>query len=118
MATNKSSKGGRNLLLLAFFSVIIAGVSIAASLHIYRVTGDIYLDRSRPGYIAEDEVHNNEDDGKEIFSKDGEINKQVLEEFLESYDEVFDRIEKSGDSFNETPVSDFTLGIDSAEQTN
>lgn len=118
MATNKSSKGGRNLLLLAFFSVVIAGISIAVSLHIYRVTGDIYLDRSRPGYIAEDEVHNNEDDGKEIFSKDGEINKQVLEEFLESYDEVFDRIEKSGDSFNETPVSDFTLGIESAEQTN
>ena len=117
MAT-KSSEGGRNLLLLAFFSVAIAGISIIVSLHIYRAAGDIYLDRSRPGYIAEDEVHNNEDDGKEVFSKDGEINQKVLEEYLESYDEVFDRIEKSGDAFSETPVSDFTLGIDSSSEQN
>ncbi|MBR1939350.1 hypothetical protein IJ847_01290, partial [Candidatus Saccharibacteria bacterium] len=57
--------GGRNLILLFVIASTIALSTTAISLSIYRATGDIYLDRSRPGYIAEDEKHNEEDDNIE-----------------------------------------------------
>ena len=46
---NESLKpGGRNLLLLCMVGIVMALVSTSISLIIYRSTGDIYLDRSRP----------------------------------------------------------------------
>ena len=64
-------------------SVIIAIATTTISLIIYRATGDIYLDRSRPGYIAEDEKHTKEDDNKETESK--KINYQNFLKNLSDY---------------------------------
>lgn len=49
--------GGRNLLLLCLAGIVMAFVSTGISLAIYKGTGDIYLDRSRPGFISDDETH-------------------------------------------------------------
>lgn len=115
MAKNREDEfihaGGRNLLLLCLGSVIIATVTTSVSVFIYYKTGDIYLDRSRPGYIAEGETHNEADDSKETFSSDGEINAEALEEYKEQLKIVEERLNNAEDAFSGKPLSDETLGI-------
>ena len=62
--TQTRSHGGRNLIILGIASILIALATTSVSLAIYRATGDIYLDRSRPGFISEGEQHNEEDDSR------------------------------------------------------
>ena len=109
---NKKIHGGRNLMILGVSATAIAIISTAVSLHIYRATGDVYLDRSRPGYIFEDEKHDENDDKKEIFSADGEINSGVLDHYLKEYDAVMERIEDASDDFSPEPLSNESLNID------
>lgn len=109
--------GGRNLLLLCLFSVIIATITTCVSVYIYHATGDIYLDRSRPGYIAEDETHDDADDNKESFSSEGGVSAEDLEEYKKQLKAVEERLEASADAFNGDALSDETLGIQT-EQTN
>lgn len=104
--------GGRNLLLLCLIGVVMAVISSGISLAIYKGTGDIYLDRSRPGYISEDEVHDAADDGKESFSSDGEITKDVLDEYSKEINEIYQRLESSSEAFSDKALSGETLGID------
>jgi len=104
--------GGRNLLLLCLIGVAMAVISSGISLAIYKGTGDIYLDRSRPGYISEDEVHDAADDGKESFSSDGEITKDVLDEYSKEINEIYQRLESSSEAFSDKALSGETLGID------
>lgn len=103
--------GGRNLMLLVVFAVVIALITTSVSLTIYRATGDVYLDRSRPGYIADDEIHSEEDDGKETFANEGAITEKELNEYLETLDLATKRIENSIDDFSNAPLSDETLDI-------
>lgn len=109
---NKKIRGGRNLIILGFSAAAIAAVSTAISLYIYRATGDVYLDRSRPGYIFEDEKHDTNDDKKDLFSADGEINSSVLDQYIKEYDAVMERIEDSSDDFSPEPLSNESLSID------
>ena len=113
MATNpdKPIRGRRNLIILGAGSILIAAATTVASLQIYRATGDIYLDRSRPGYIFEDEKHSEEDDQKENFSNEGEINAGVMGEYLKELDTIIERIDDSADDFSPEPLSDDSLNI-------
>ena len=108
----KTIHGGRNLIILGFSVAVIAIISTAISLHIYRETGDVYLDRSRPGYIFEDEKHDTDDDKKELFSADGEVDASVLNQYLKEFDTVMDRIEDASNDFSPEPISNESLGID------
>jgi hypothetical protein len=95
MANNpdKPIRGRRNLIILGAGSILIAAATTVASLQIYRATGDIYLDRSRPGYIFEDEKHSEEDDQKETFSNEGEVTDKTIDESIhESIDESVDLV--------------------------
>lgn len=103
--------GGRNLILLGLISIIIAVTTTAVSLFIYRATGDIYLDRSRPGFIAEGEQHNEEDDSHEVFPNEGPMNQEAFDKYLEELDLLTERIDGSSDSFAGEPLSDDSLGI-------
>ena len=105
------NKRRHNLLMLAFLSVLIPVVTSSISLYFYRTSGDIYLDRSRPGFIEEGEKHNEEDDGKEQFSSDGEITAESLDEYLEQLKIIEGRLEDSGNDFDARPLSDEALGI-------
>ena len=109
---NKRIKGGRNLIILGFAATAIAALSTAVSLYIYRATGDVYLDRSRPGYIFEDEKHDVNDDKKDLFSADGGIDSGVLDQYLKEYDTVMERIEDSSNDFSPEPLSNESLSID------
>ena len=108
----KTIHGGRNLIILGFSVTVIAIISTAISLHIYRETGDVYLDRSRPGYIFEDEKHDTDDDKKELFSADGEVDASVLNQYLKEFDTVMDRIEDASNDFSPEPISNESLSID------
>lgn len=103
--------GGRNLLLLCFFSVVIATITTGVSLYVYHASGDIYLDRSRPGYIADDETRDDTEENSESFSSDGAVEKADLEEYKSQLKAVEDRINNSKDAFSGDPLSDETLGI-------
>ena len=103
--------GGRNLMLLGFGSIMIALLTTSVSLLIYRNTGDIYLDRSRPGYIAEGEKHGDEDEGSEDFSNEGIVDKKVLDDYSKELDSIEGRINAHENNFDEEPLTDDALGI-------
>ena len=50
----KKINGGRNLIILGLAAIAVAVTTSGISLWIYR-QNDIYLDRSRPGFIADGE---------------------------------------------------------------
>ena len=105
------SNGGRNLVIMGLLAILIAIITTSVSLMIYRGTGDIYLDRSRPGFIAEGEEHNKEDDRHEDFSSEGAVNDEVIDKYLKELDILVERIDGSSDSFSAEPLSDDSLGI-------
>ena len=109
--TQTRSHGGRNLIILGIASILIALATTSVSLAIYRATGDIYLDRSRPGFISEGEEHNKEDDSREEFSNEGVMDQKAFDEYLKELDLLTERIDGSSDSFASEPLSDDSLGI-------
>ncbi|MDO4612000.1 MAG: hypothetical protein Q4B29_00855 [Candidatus Saccharibacteria bacterium] len=108
------TKGGRNLTILGVVSVVVTLVLTTISLTIYRVSGDIYLDRSRPGYLPdEEEVREEENDpeGNYDFSQTGEITMEVLDEYLEKLEVEIRAIDAYAEPFSEEALSDEKLGI-------
>lgn len=105
------SHGGRNLIIMGIISITVAVITTSVSLYLYRVTGDIYLDRSRPGFISEGEEHNKEDDRGEDFSSEGAMTAGAFDKYLEQLDTVTERIDGSAESFSAEPLSDDSLGI-------
>ncbi len=107
--------GGRNLLILGIVSCIIAVATAGASLAIYHNTGDIYLDRSRPGFLPDEEEIEDEEDNKEdedySFSPNGKITKELLDEYLEKLQLEIDEINEYENPFGEDALSNDRLGI-------
>lgn len=107
--------GARNLFILGVVAISLAVISTAISLYIYHATGDIYLDRSRPGFIFEDETTG--DTASETttysFSPDGEINRDTLSEYLDELDKVIEEVDAASSAFSADPLSDESLGITS-----
>ena len=112
---SKFTKGGRNLIVLGIVSTIIALGTTGISLAIYHNTGDIYLDRSRPGFlpdkteIAEDEENQDEEDY--IFEKSGELTAEIRHEYLEKLDVEIKAIDTYDNAFNEKALTNESLGI-------
>lgn len=109
------TSGARNLVLLGVISVVVASVTTGIALAIYHNSGDIYLDRSRPGFLPdEEEISEDERETEEKsfdFSEKGEITGDVLKEYLEKLDEEINSIEKAKDAFSDDALSDSRLGI-------
>ena len=104
-----------NLAILAVVAIIIALITTSISLFIYKITGDIYIDRSRPGYISKEEEGKISDDGQSkkttyTFSPDGKVTKKTLKKYLKNFEEVQKRTQES-EVFGEAPLSDESLGI-------
>ena len=107
----KLNKGGRNLVILGVMATIVAVATTGVSLAIYHNSGDIYLDRSRPGYLPdEEEIEDGEEKELEYkLDKTGKISLDVLDEYLENLDiEAIDAYEKP---FNQDALSNERLGI-------
>jgi hypothetical protein len=103
--------GGRNLLILTGICVIFAIATTSLSLFIYRKTGDVYLDRSRPGYISEGEEKPENQSVKPTFDDDGPINEEQLDLYLKELESAKKNIDDSKDGFSSTPLSNNSLGI-------
>ena len=110
MENNEQPHGGRNLAILGLTAALIALTTSGISLYLYHASGDIYLDRSRPGYLPEkDEQSTGETEY--IFSDTGDLTEDVLEEFITHLDETIDHAKSITSPFAEKSISDDTLGI-------
>ena len=116
-AYTKMQKGGRNLVIMGIISVLIALSTTGVSLAIYHNSGDIYLDRSRPGYLPDEEEIEDENDKEEEdyeFGKSGKLTEAELKDFLENLDIEVKAIDEYEKPFNEGALSDERLGIPAA----
>ena len=113
----KATKGGRNLVILGVVSTVIALVTTGVSLLIYHNSGDIYLDRSRPGYLPDEEEIEEEGEKEEeyIFEKSGKLTVGIIEEYLEKLGVEVEPVDSYDKPFDEDVLSDERLGIPSAE---
>ena len=108
------SNGGKKLILLCVISVFITLCLTTVSLAIYHYSGDIYLDRSRPGYLPDDEEVEDEEEDEEgdyTFEKTGPINKEVLEEYLKKLQIEVDALSEYQNPFDADALSDSQFGL-------
>ena len=83
----KKVNGGRNLIILGVFAIFVALVTTSFSLWVYR-QNDIYLDRSRPGFISEGEKseETTEETAEEKTNEADEM--MTAEEFFKEADDA------------------------------
>lgn len=107
------TSGGRNLVLLGIGAIVIAFIMTGVSLAIYHNSGDIYLDRSRPGFLPDEEELEQEEVVEEEyeFSKTGKVSDEVLDEYLQHLNEEIKTIDSYKEPFNTGLLSDENLGI-------
>lgn len=106
------STGGRNLVILGVASALIALATTGVSLALYHNSGDIYLDRSRPGFLPdEEEIEDTKPEDEYSFERSGAITADVLEEYIEKLEEQVKEIDDFKLPFDEESLSDGKLGI-------
>lgn len=114
----KESKGSRNILIMGLGSIVIALLTTGISLAIYHNSGNIYLDRSRPGFLPDKEEI--EEDAKKqdsdyALDKSGIITVEILDEYLEHYSAEEVIVDSYNDAFDIDVLSDTNLGIGTEE---
>ena len=110
--------GGRNLVLLGVASIVVSMATTGVSLAIYHNSGDIYLDRSRPGYLPDEQEIEEEDKQEQyIFDKTGKITMEVIDEYLERLQVDVRAIDAYEKPFDGNVLSDEKLGIPVIEQS-
>ena len=110
----KLTRGGRNLIILGVVATFIAIVTTTIGLAIYHLSGDIYLDRSRPGYLPDEaEVEEEAEAEPEEFNfeKSGKIDAATLKEYLEHLSEELNAVDGYENPYSSAPISDDHLGI-------
>ena len=109
----KMTQGGRNLVILGILSVVFSVVATSVSLAIYHNSGDIYLDRSRPGFLPDEEEIEEEENKEEEynFEKSGKITIETIEEYLEKLQTEVRVIDGYEEPFGGSTLSDERLGI-------
>ena len=104
------TKGGKNLVILGVGAVVISLAFTSISLAIYHNSGDIYLDRSRPGFLPEEEeIEEEKNDYK--FSERGDLEASDLDEYRKNLEKEIQEIHSIENPFSEDALSDETLGI-------
>lgn len=111
---NRDHNGGKKLVLLCVISVFITLCLTTVSLAIYHYSGDIYLDRSRPGYLPDDEEVEDEEEDEEgdyNFEKTGTITEEVLDEYLKKLQIEVEALDDYQNPFNDEALSDAQFGL-------
>lgn len=107
--------GARNLFILGVVSILIAVGTAGVSLAIYHNNGDIYLDRSRPGFLPDKEEIEQEDDiivdEDYNFSPSGKLDEKILKEYLEKLDLEVKAVDSYEKPFDVEALSDERLGL-------
>lgn len=104
----------KNLLILGVLSVSIALVTTIVSLVIYHNSGDIYLDRSRPGFLPSEEEVEKKPESTYSFSSTGNIDAPILNDYIDHYEQAVEVIDDLESPFSAKPLSDESLGIPAA----
>ena len=109
----RTTRGGRNLIILGVVSILVACATTGVSLAIYHNSGDIYLDRSRPGYLPDEEEAEEEIEKEEEynFEKSGKIDAKIIDEYLEAINIEAKAVDLYEKPFDATVLSDEHLGI-------
>ncbi len=107
--------GSRNLLFLGVISISVAIATTVISLIIYHNSGDIYLDRSRPGFLPDESEIQPKIEGDYTFPTSGRLTEKDLDEYIKHYTENIDMVDDLENPFGELPLSDESLGIPAAE---
>lgn len=107
------TKGGRNLLILGICSVAVALITTGVSLAVYHYSGDIYLDRSRPGYLPDEEEIKEEivEEKNYQFSETGSITEKAIDEYLQNLQYESDLVKSYEKPFDAAALSNESLGI-------
>ncbi len=106
-----NSSHPKNLLVLGVLSISIALVTTIVSLVIYHNSGDIYLDRSRPGFLPDEEEVETKPQSTYVFESTGDVNAPVLNDFIDHYEDAVEVIDNLEGPFSAAPLSDESLGI-------
>lgn len=107
-----TSSGGKALIRLGILATIIAIITTGISLYFYHASGDIYIDRSRPGFLPEKHENSQMDENLTYrFSEDGSISAKDLEEYLQNIKPVINNINDVKKPFAKDSLSDQSLGI-------
>lgn len=112
--TRKNSRGARNLLIMGIIAIVLAVSTTGVSLAIYHNSGDIYLDRSRPGFLPDEEEI--EEEGEEVkneydFMADGDVTPDGLKGYLENLEKEEEQINAYEKPFDSKVLSDESLGV-------
>lgn len=113
-----ASRGRRNLLLLGAGAIVIAVITTSIELWLYRSSGDIYLDRSRPGFLPDPDDPDEEPDDNDtvyVYSDMGPITKESLQEYLKELQAERAHLQRITDPFSPTPLSNSSLGVSKIE---
>lgn len=106
------TSGGRNLTILGIGAICIAGLTTSTSLMMYRLSGDIYLDRSRPGYLPDKEEASETPEATTfVFPDSGALDRAELDQYLKELQKINERIDEFSDPYASGPLSDESLGI-------
>ena len=106
------TSGGRNLIILGVVATLIALTTTGISLAIYHNSGDIYLDRSRPGFLPDEEETEKEPVTQDYtFSDTGEIDSEVIRDYLRALEAEVENLQKFTAPFDASSLSDESLGI-------
>ena len=114
MEESKTSQG-KKLFILGIISVGIALTTTIVSLVIYHNSGDIYLDRSRPGFLPSEDEAKNIPEQDYTFPSSGTLTEETMDEYIKNFQEVIDYIDDLESPFSEAPLTDYSLGIPSIE---
>ena len=107
------SSGRRNLMRLGLIATIITILTTTISLVIYHNSGDIYLDRSRPGFLPEkpEAKHDDQPEKSYSFPESGNLDIKSLEEFRENFRKTLEEVKKIKDPFSSDNLSDEFVGL-------
>lgn len=106
-------RGGRNLVILGVVSILIAMMTTGISLAIYKLSGDIYLDRSVPGFLPDkEEIEEQPEEELDYeFSKSGPVTKEIISEFMDKFEIEVRALDSYSAPFDVDALSDKKLGI-------
>ncbi|MBQ3261510.1 hypothetical protein IJH29_02560 [Candidatus Saccharibacteria bacterium] len=107
------SHGGKNLLLLWLGAAIFTFLTTFVALKVYHDSGDIYLDRSRPGFLPEKSETKDSDEASFTFSDTGKITSENLGELLTNLKAELNSLNDYPvqDPFGASALSNETLGL-------
>lgn len=101
---------GNKFIIMIMLAVLITSFLVFVSLSMYRESGAIQLDLSRPGYVSVRDKAVKNDDDFQNYSGTGEINQASISEFQALFTKQAKKV-KLVDAFGGDPLSPASLGV-------